>query len=347
MADSSSVKAALFSAEGTGITARVVAEFNDEGLPATVPMQSFGVEETRPPTEPTPPPDKPASPEQVRRMVESADEWEIAVTLTSGVFVVSQRQLREALETDTDPVSVDARRASASERLLVESAPKLLGPEASFDRVKGALGLPVAQVALIGTAAGLFGLSELEDKIARPTLVFLAVLCAMAAVAMSLWGTYALEKVTFVPARVDLVRKRYQEMVSKPLKASNRGVLLLLAAAVLALFAVWPASGADEEQRSTISTTIQRSADGHVAVVEADWSSLKEEVAAVETTVTRGAEVLGSARALKEADGTASQKLEISVDEAGQLEIESRAVDSAGAVVGETASESATVPEPG
>lgn len=67
MANRSTLREALFSAEGTGITARVVAEFNDEGIPATVAMQSFGVEEIAPPTEPTPPPDEPASPDQVQR----------------------------------------------------------------------------------------------------------------------------------------------------------------------------------------------------------------------------------------------------------------------------------------
>lgn len=328
------------------VTSRVIAEFNDVGIPTVVSalsVRGLGVQidETKVPKE------EKASAVQVQEMVDSKDDWKIAISNGSPptLYVFTKQALLDALSTQTTAtVEVGARTASGSERLLNESAPKLLGPEASVDLVKGALALPVTQAALVGTAAGLFGLGALEDSIARPGLVTLAVFLAALAAGLSLLGTHALTTAMFVPARLDLVRSRYESMVSGPVKASNRGLILLLAAAALALFAVWPPKEDEKEQKGAISTSLQRDAMGFSAVVEASWSDLEDEVSLVETDVAQGGRTLGSARSSPKADSTVTQQLQVAVAAGDEVDVESRALDGDGNVVGDPATDTIVVP---
>jgi hypothetical protein len=332
-----------FLAHNDDVTARVVAEFNDTGIPTAVAATTFGrlgVEEEQPEQ----PAAQPAPADEIKKMLDSADDWTIAVPSGAApvLYVFTKGALEKALQEQNDPAVVSGRLASASERLLHETAPKLLGPEAALDRVKGALGLPVAQAALVGAAAGLFGLGALKDAIARPWLVSLAVALTLLAIVLSLVGTHALKTVMFVPARLDLVRARYESMVSGPVKASNRGLALLVVAAVAALFAVWPAATA--EQKGSIDTTVQRAAAGFTAVVAASWRGLDADVATVETTVAQEGRPLGSARSSPKADGTVAHQLQIVVTAADDVDIETRALDAEGTTVGNAVTDTVVVP---
>jgi hypothetical protein len=127
------------------ITAIVLTEFADRGILAVAPIQSFGFEGVGVPNDA--PVVEEASPEQVRELLDEPAAWELAVTSGDSTCVVTKKALQARIDETAGSSAIDvrARPASSAEQLLVTGVSKLLGPESSWDRVKGGLGLPVSR----------------------------------------------------------------------------------------------------------------------------------------------------------------------------------------------------------
>jgi hypothetical protein len=164
-----------------------------------------------------------------------------------------------------------------------------------------------SQAALIASAAGLFGLAQYKDKIVRPDLLTLAVIAAAFAVGASLWATNGLRTLVFRPARLDLMRPGYEHAVSAGTKASNRGLLLLIAAVVVALFSVWPTEEKEETISSTVSWSASKVPESATTAVRLAlrWTGLPSDVATVRTIVRRDMTEVARGDAAPTADRTA------------------------------------------
>lgn len=180
----------------TNLTREVQAAFWDAGI--TVPEYEAAeglAEEARAPAPVAVPP---MSPADVTAMLGEREDWKLAVGWDDKHEILTKEDLRSAWDgaTSTNPVEVRLRPMAPSERLLVEAAPKLYAPDVSYDRLKEALALPVAQAGLVATAAGLFGLLALRDKIGNTDAMKAAIILAALAVGVSLVGRYFLREAT-------------------------------------------------------------------------------------------------------------------------------------------------------
>jgi hypothetical protein len=305
------------------ITAVVLTEFDDSGILAVAPVHSFRFEGVAQPGDA--PVVEEASSERVTKLLDEPAAWELAVPWNDSTCVVTKKALRARVDENAGSSSIEfrARPASSAEQLLVTGVAKILGPESSWDRVKGGLGLPVSQTALIASAAGLFGLAQYKDKIARPDLLTFAVIASALAVAASLWATNGLRTLVFRPARLDLMRPSYEHAVSAGTKASNRGLLLLIAAVLLALFSVWPTEDQEATLSSTVSWTATKPSGSATTTVRLDlrWSSLPSDVTTVKTIVRRDMTEVARGEAAPKADRTAEAEIDATT-QPGNLVVE-------------------------
>ena len=170
---------------------------------------------------------KPLDPDQVKRLRDAEADWQLLVKAGDQTCVVTRKMLRDiklALNpNENNPEVIRARPASSAEELLTTSAAKLLGPESSWERIKGGVSLPVTQAALIGSAAGLFGLGALKDKAVRPGLLAPAVLVALVCVVLSLLSANRLGTVIFKPSRLDLLRDQYNRAIERGRESEQQG----------------------------------------------------------------------------------------------------------------------------
>ncbi len=168
---------------------------------------------------------------------------------------------------------------------MLDAVPKLYAPDVSYDRLKTALGLPVAQAGLVATAAGLFGLLALSDKITSTGAMDLAVVLAMGAVAASLIGTNWTHEVAVKPARLDLLSQTLHRSLGPPIWVARAGLVLLLAAIGAALYSTRPASQPAAAQATISSPTItQTFGDSRGFAVTVSWKNLGDTVTTTLTT---------------------------------------------------------------
>jgi hypothetical protein len=327
----------------TNVTQRVAAAFWDEGIPVLVPgPEGFEIEEAgAAPSSPALPADK------VWEMLGDAADWKLVADVDDKTKeILTKKDLGDQLgEGASKPVAkIVLRPISPSEKLLVDAIPKLYGLDVSYDRLKEALSLPVAQAGLVATGAGLFGLLALSDKITHPDAMGFAVIFAAAAVALSLVGRYWLREVTLKPARLDLVRERYLQSIREPLQRSRAGLFLLLCAIGLALYSTWPRDGKTDAKATITAPTVTQTSEGISAGLKVTWKNLAENVANVRTVVQTGEPIPITQTSPKATDGTAESDLEFKIAKAGTLVVTSTALDSGGSAIGSSASKEFKVP---
>lgn len=314
----------------------VRAAFFDEGIVSAVPAGT--AEEGDGPS---------VADSDVEEMLATDEDWKLAVQKDSqtGVGVLTKDDLTEAWKADKRVVTVDLRSLSPSEKLLFDATAKLYAPDISFARSNEALGLPIAQAGLIATGAGLFGLLALKDDIVRPDAMKGAVVFAACAVATSLFGRYRLKKIIVKPARLDLLEKRHEESIQEPLLRSTVGLLLLLAAIVLAIAATWPADKAASPQATIGAPTTTETGAGVTAQLTVTWENLGESVSEVQTTVDANGAALTTSTAPKTSEGEVEDELEVEVPSgASEIEVSTSALDENGDAVGPTYSQVFQVP---
>ena len=324
------------------ITSRVLAEFEDVGLPAAAPVFPFGRDVVEPPPQRA---SEVATPDQVAKLISEKDQWELAITVGSEVYVVSKKALEQIVSgpSSAGAVTFYSLPARASDRLLVAWGSKMFGPESSWERIKGGLDLPVAKAALIASAAGLFGLAQYREDLVRPKALGWAVVLSGVALLISLFATNTLRTFWFEPSRLDELRKWYHRAIARGVKASNGALVLLIVAILVAFVSVWPPK-AKSVPAAGISWAVQRGAEGvHSVIVDVTWKGLEEKVSRVQTTIKAGDALIGTASNPRGSDGNASTKLEVVAD-SGQLDVDTRALDKAGAVVGDAVTEAISVP---
>jgi hypothetical protein len=325
------------------VTQQVAAAFWDEGISVVVAgLEKFeALEEGEPP----PPPALPA--DNVGEMLSAADDWKLVVDVDDKTKETLTKtdlgnQLGDgAIETVAEIV---LRPIAPGEKLLVDAIPKLYGLDVSYDRLKEALSLPVAQAGLVATGAGLFGLLALNDKITHPDAMRTAIILAAAAVALSLVGRYWLREVTLKPARLDLVRKRYEESIRGTLLRSRVGLFLLLCAIGFALYSTWPKDGTTDAEATITAPTVTQTSEGISAHLKVAWKNLAENVAKVRTVVQTGEPTPIMQTSPKASGGTAESELEFKIAKSATLVVTSTALESGGSAVGPPASKEFKVP---
>jgi hypothetical protein len=229
------------------------------------------------------------------------------------------------------------------EKLLVDAIPKLYGLDVSYDRLKESLSLPVAQAGLIATGAGLFGLLALSDDISHPDAMRTAVFLAAGAVGISLVGRYWLREVTLKPARLDLVRERYEQSIRGPLWRSRAGFLLLLGAIGFALYSTWPSEGTADAKATITAPTVTQTSEGISVRLKVEWKNLGDNVAKVRTVVAGGPTPI-TQTSPKASDATAESDVEFRIDKPATLTVTSTPLESGGSSAGTGASEDFEVP---
>lgn len=325
----------------TNVTQLVAAAFWDEGIPVLVPGPEGYEEADGAPSSPALPADK------VQEMLGDAADWKLVADVDDKTKeILTKQDLGDQLgEGPIEPVAkIVLRPITPSEQLLVDAIPKLYGIDVSYDRLKEALALPVAQAGLVATGAGLFGLLALSDDITHPDAMRAAVLVAAGAVALSLLSRFWLREVTLKPARLDLVKERYLQSIREPLQRSRAGLFLLLCAIILALYSTWPKDSKTDAKATITAPTVTQTAEGITAGLTVSWKNLGENVANVRTVVQTGEPTAITQTSPKATDGTAKSDLEFKLAKTGKLVVTSTALDSGGSTVGSAASKEFNVP---
>ncbi len=325
--------------DGTAyVTPNVRAAFWDEGI-AVIEVEALQG------APPQPPPPPPLSEPEVNEMLVADAEWKLAVAIGTDTEVLTKADLITQLESPpAGTAEVKLRPISPSEKLLVEATSKLFAPDVSYDRLKESLSLPVAQAALVATGAGLFGLLALRDDISHPNAMKAAVIVASIAVATSLVGRYWLREVTVKPARLDLLKQRFEESIRGPLWRSRVGIFLLLCAIALALISTWPAKEAASPAATITGPTVTQTSEGTSVHLKVTWKNLGDTVAKVRTVVQTGEGVPITQTSPKGNDGTAEDELQFKLKAPATIDVTTTPLDSGGAPVGPGTSQELKVP---
>lgn len=323
------------------VTAEVWAAFRDEGLPVLTldEMLAERIDQDQPASEPT------LNETDIQAMLAADGEWKLAVGLDSSAEVLTKDSLRTAWSGGSGQViDVGLRHASPSEKLVLDSVPKLYAPDISYERLKEALALPVTQAALVATGAGLFGLLALRDQIAYPGAMKAAVVLATAAVVASLVGRYFLREVTVQPARLDLLEQRHRESIRGPLLRARVGLALLIAAVIAALVSTWPNEGAATE--ATISDPIvAEDAEGITAHLKITWNALPNNTAKVRSQVrSASATIYTRTTPISPNGGKLEDEFDVRLGGPASIDVTTVPLDKSNTAVADEASKSFDVP---
>lgn len=268
-----------------------------------------------------------------KMLAEKGGDWKLAVLKGDATGVLDGELLKESWDKGSGELTILLRSPTPGEKLVLDDSASLYGPSASWDRVKDAVGYPVAQVALVATAAGLFGLLALADNIQHPWAMKAATVVAAVAVGASVFYGQWQTETEVVPARLDLLRERQRSMFREAIKRAKLGLALLLVAVVLAIIATWP-SGASKASATfgnpTVAVTAKKVRRARLNVT---WSNLADKVATVSSTITGSATPTVTP---KSADSSSvEQPLETTVPAgATSITVGTRALDDHGGQVG-------------
>lgn len=172
-----------------------------------------------------------------------------------------------------------------------------------------------------------------------------AVVLAACAIATSLLGRYWPKTIIVKPARLDLLKKRHEESVKGPLWRSTLGLVLLLAAIVLAIAATWPTDKAASPQATIGAPTTTETGAGVTAQLTVTWENLGESVSEVQTTIDGNGAALTTSTAPKTSEGKVEDELEVEVPSgASEIDVSTTALDENGDAVGPTYSQVFQVP---
>jgi hypothetical protein len=244
--------------------------------------------------------------EEALEMLGHPDDWKLAIPNGSSTDVLTKDALRRAWDSDaTDTVTRTLRAATLDEQAALEDAKERLSPKAGTARYAAAVGAPVTNIALLATAAGGFLAIKSEDKLARPSLAFIASVLALSALVLSIVGTALLHGETIKLARLDLLQQPLKPRFSLP----NACVLLFLAALVCAPFSVFPKDSSSASPAASFGAiTLMETAKETRATFKVTWKNLSQEVSAVRSTVTAASGESVSVSTAKE-DATVTQHL--------------------------------------
>ena len=228
---------------------------------------------------------------QVQGMLaEKGGSWTLAVQKDDSTGVLDGKHLKDAWNQGSDLVELPLRSPTSAEHLVLADSAALYGPSASWTRIKDAVAYPVTQIALVATAAGLFGLLALQDDIARLWAMKVAtIIAALAAVFSIYWGQWHVTE-EVKPARLDLLRARQKQMFTDAIRRTRFGLGLLLLAVAFAIVASWP-TGGSAQSASIGSPTVAAATQGMKTVsLTVSWTELDESIARVSSTISGSAE---------------------------------------------------------
>jgi hypothetical protein len=319
------------------VSPEVYAAFYDKPYPALFPAAaaSYLVRQ-----QPTPDANVATTPalevRQIKEMLRHSN-WTLAVQCGDATGVLDGKTLEEVwLNGNGEEETVELRRPTIGEKLILDDLGSLYGPSASWDRVKDAIGYPVAQAGLIATGAGLFGLLALKDDIGRLWAMKVAIVLSAVAVAISVFYGEWMREEHLRPARLDLLRKRQAKMFRHAVVRAKWGIAFLLAAIALAIVAVWPTDG--QTKTDAVATvgnpTVSQGSKGPRRVaVTVSWSNLGDTVTRIVSTLT-GTSVAVTTGKAKGAT-TVTQAVEAVIPRRQtSVTVVTRAVDSHGQQVG-------------
>jgi hypothetical protein len=272
--------------------------------------------------------------------------WKLAVSKDDATGVLDGRVLKQVWDASSGELTFPLRSPTPGEKLVLDDSGSLYGPSASWTRIKDAVGYPVAQVALVATAAGLFGLLALEDSITHTWAMEVATVAAAVAVAFSVFHGVWLREVEVKPARLDLLRERQTSMFEAAVRRARWGLGLLLLAVAFAIVATWPSESKPASATIGNPTVASSAADMRKVTLTVKWSGLDKSVARVSSTIT------GSSSPTVTPKSSGSDSLEQTLEtnlaaRSTSVSVDTRALDKQGRQVGTGYTKQLTLPKSG
>ena len=249
--------------------------------------------------------------DDVETMLADDADWVLAVPNDDGTDVLSKDALREAWATDVPgTVTLPLPAVSRGDKALLDDALESDRPKASLARIATAYGVPASSIALLATAAGGLVGATTNVALARPWLLAIAGFFGLCALAISLMSTVALRGDEVYLSRIDLLRERTQPSSFVPLF----GGLMFIIALACAVFAVFPTNSDDDAAASfSKHTSVQAGALTRVGFT-VGYKNLPADVADVLISVSVPDQQPGQAAMPRQSDGTASQRVAVSVE---------------------------------
>ena len=279
-------------------------------------------------------------------LAERNGAWKLAVLKGSATGVLDGELLKQAWEGGSGALTFLLRSPTPGEKLVLDDSGPLYGPSASWTRVKDAVGYPVAQVGLVATAAGLFGLLALQSHIAHTWAMKVATVVAAVAVGVSVFYGVWLREEEVKPARLDLLRERQTSMFGTAITRARWGLGLLLVAVAFAIYATWPNGNASASATIGNPTVASPAADMRKVTLTVKWSGLDMSVARVSSTIT------GSPSPTVTPKSSGSDSLEQTLETnlavgTTSVSVDTRALDKEGRQVGTGYTKQLTLPKSG
>jgi hypothetical protein len=282
------------------------------------------------------------APTVTKMLATDKGEWKLAVLKDDTTGVLDGELLKKAWERGRGTLEFPLRSPTPAEKLVLDDSDALYGPSASWDRVKDAVGYPVAQAGLIATAAGLFGLLALQSDIERPWAMKAATLVAAVATSVSAFWGFWQKAIEEKPARLDLLRSHQRNVFNKAIARARIGIGLLLSAVALAIVATWPTGSAKSASATIGNPTVSAPKAGVKGIsLPVNWSGLDKTVASVSSTIG------SSRRSTPKSSGSGSveQTLETNVPaRTRSVRVETRALDAQRQQVGVGYTKQVTLP---
>lgn len=279
-------------------------------------------------------------------LAERNGAWKLAVMKGSATGVLDGELLRQAWNGGSGALTFVLRSPTPGEKLILDDSGSLYGPSASWTRVKDAVGYPVAQVGLVATGAGLFGLLALQDDIGHTWAMKAATVVAAIAVLVSVFYGVWLREEEVSPARLDLLRERQTSMFDSAISRARWGLGLLLVALGFAIYATWPSGNKSASATIGNPTVASPTANMRKVTLTVKWSDLDTSVALVSSTITGESNPVVTSKP----PGSASleQPLETNLATGtNSVTVDTRALDKEGREVGMHYTKQLTVPNAG
>lgn len=268
---------------------------------------------------------------EVETMLARPPGWKLAVPNGDSTDVLTEDKLREAWHTDASgTVKLPLRGADNDEQAVLDDARERLSPKGGAARVTSAIGAPIAQIAVLGTAYGAF-VGWKGDDVARPWLLYLGACFALAAVILSWIGSYALKRSVVNLSRLDLLQRRSFRL---PTWLTNGAVALFALALVALFFSNVPAASQGKPSASFGQLATSTAGPLTKASFTVKWANLGSEAAKVTTTLG-GVPKPQTVVTPKDSHGKASQALSVTVRAPATVTVSTQALDAKNLPVGD------------
>lgn len=269
---------------------------------------------------------------EVETMLAVRAGWKLAVPNGSSTDVLTKDRLREAWARDASgTVTLPLRGTDTDEQVVLDDAKERLSPKGGAARVTAAMGAPLTQVAVLGTAFGAF-VGWKGDEVARPWLLYLGAFTALVAVILSVIGTNALRTSTVNLSRIDLLQQRSGSF-GPPIWLTNLAIALFVLALIALFLSAFPGKSSGNPSASFGEVTTSKvGARTHVSFT-VKWDDLGSDAASVRTTVS-GGRTPKTVVTPRGKDGKVSQAVSVTVQAPTTLTVSTQALDKRNQPVG-------------